>query len=364
MTRRWLVSPAFDLAFFVGPSLAALALVALWPAARATGDRVPIGAWVACVLLVDVAHVWSTLARTYLDPMVRGARATLLATAPAVCLLAGVLAYALSPALFWRALAYLAVWHFIRQQYGFVALYGRLGGWPAKIDATIDRWAIHAATLYPLVWWHTHLPRPFVWFTPGDFVALPAFLEPVARAVWVAALSAFALRQLVLAWRGVPLCAGRIAIVASTAAVWYVGIVALASDLAFTVTNCVAHGVPYLALVWIANHRRWRQQPAAGPRAPLLAALARPLLAPAFLALWAALAFGEELIWDQLVWHERAALFGAPAEALRWIADSDLLAVLVPLLALPQATHYVLDAYIWKLDGSNDGLEAELFGRP
>jgi hypothetical protein len=39
-----------------------------------------------------------------------------------------------------------------------------------------------------------------------------------------------------------------------------------------------------------------------------------------------------------------------------------LLAVVVPALILPQATHYVLDAWIWRFDGSNPGLRRYLFG--
>ena len=54
------------------------------------------------------------------------------------------------------------------------------------------------------------------------------------------------------------------------------------------------------------------------------------------------LAYLEELLWDRGVWHERAWLFGAgwSLEAHRsWY---------VPLLALPQWTHYVLDGFIWR----------------
>jgi hypothetical protein len=71
------------------------------------------------------------------------------------------------------------------------------------------------------------------------------------------------------------------------------------------------------------------------------------------------LAYLEEGAWDLLVWHEHASLFGdwqLPA------LPKELLAVVVPLLILPQATHYVLDAWIWKFDGSNPGLRGYLFG--
>ena len=39
-----------------------------------------------------------------------------------------------------------------------------------------------------------------------------------------------------------------------------------------------------------------------------------------------------------------------------------LLVLVVPALILPQATHYVLDAWIWKFDGSNPRLREYLFG--
>jgi hypothetical protein len=65
---------------------------------------------------------------------------------------------------------------------------------------------------------------------------------------------------------------------------------------------------------------------------------------PGFLLFLAALALAEEFLWDWLIWHERPALFGPNLLDL----PADLLALVVPLLALPQATHYVLDAFIWK----------------
>jgi hypothetical protein len=50
----------------------------------------------------------------------------------------------------------------------------------------------------------------------------------------------------------------------------------------------------------------------------------------------------EELLWDRGVWHEREHLFGAGFEL------SSLEAWLVPLLAVPQLTHYVVDGLFWR----------------
>src|SRR5262249_60373728 len=54
--------------------------------------------------------------------------------------------------------------------------------------------------------------------------------------------------------------------------------------------------------------------------------------------LWA-IAYLEELIWDRAIWHDRSWLFGAGGD----VGHAAL--VLVPLLAVPQLTHYVLDRF-------------------
>ena len=62
-------------------------------------------------------------------------------------------------------------------------------------------------------------------------------------------------------------------------------------------------------------------------------------------------AFAEEWGWDRLVWHDHAALFPGPTLD----PGALVLALIVPLLALPQATHYVWDAFLWKVKPENRG---------
>ena len=78
---------------------------------------------------------------------------------PLAAYAAGVLLYSGSSGLFWRALAYVAVLHFVRQQYGWVALCRRKLGPASRLDRVLDDAAIYSATLYPLVYWHANLPR-------------------------------------------------------------------------------------------------------------------------------------------------------------------------------------------------------------
>lgn len=379
----WIVSARFDLLWIIGPGVFALALVGTVPALRAPGTDVPLWVWASCILLVDVAHVWSTIYRTYLDPEARRLRGDLLLWAPAACMVVGVMLHSVSPLSFWRGLAYLAVIHFVRQQYGLVALYGRRGGWASSLDARIDKAVLYAVTLYPILNWHTRLPRPFVWFVPGDFAALPPWLDPLGRAVWVLALATFVLRMAWLATHRGPVSPGRILVVSVTATTWYVGIVALESDIAFTITNVIAHGAPYLALIWrYVNQRHGdrcagptrdleESHPEASSPAPVhsvrarfgwLRTISRPWALPAFIALPVVLAWGEEFLWDNMYWLERPLLFGDFHAWFEGARNPSVMSLLVPLLALPQATHYVLDAYLWTFDGSNPGLEEALFG--
>jgi hypothetical protein len=156
--------------------------------------------------------------------------------------------------------------------------------------------------------------------------------------LYVLALGAYAVRSgygWVVRGAGNP---GKDVVVVTTAACWYLGIVAFNSDYAFTVTNVVIHGVPYMALVWWYARSR-----SAGAHGPYRWAARWPLV---FVATLWVLAYAEELLWDRGVWHERAWLFGTS-----WDVAS-LKVWLIPLLALPQVTHYVLDGFVWRRRGN------------
>jgi hypothetical protein len=68
--------------------------------------------------------------------------------------------------------------------------------------------------------------------------------------------------------------------------------------------------------------------------------------------LWS-FAYLEESLWDSLVWRENPTLFQA-FYSLPLLKSKQFLAIIVPLLSLPQLTHYILDAFIWRLKPLND----------
>ncbi|MEM7311072.1 MAG: hypothetical protein AAF682_30660 [Planctomycetota bacterium] len=340
----WILGPRADAAVFAGPVAFGLATVAVASALGVPADALPPWAFLLFIVCIDVGHVWSTAFRVYLDPAELRRRPGLYLGTPLVLFTAGVLLFAAGAAHFWRVLAYLAVWHFVRQQWGWVAYARHAAGEKGALDRRLDQAAVYAATLYPLLRWHTHLPQSFVWFLEGDFVALPGALDAAGHALHWLVLGAFAARQVQRARAGLGVNWAKVQVVATTWVAWYVSIVVLASDLAFTALNVLSHGVPYLAVVWRIERLRWE-----GERGPL-AALFRRGMAGAFVALLVTAGYAEEWVWDRFVWHDHPELFPSAG----WVLGPGLLAVLVPLLVLPQATHYVLDGFLWRRRGNPD----------
>ncbi|MCE7957996.1 MAG: choice-of-anchor D domain-containing protein, partial [Acidobacteria bacterium ACB2] len=243
----WLLSRRTDLLLFGGSTALALGLL-LGGAATGTleGDAPP-WLWLAAVVGVDVAHVWSTGWWVYADREELSRRRTLYLAVPAAAWATGVVLHSVSAALFWRALAYLAVFHFVRQQYGWVALYRRKSGENeeslGELWRRLDAATIYACTVAPLVFWHASLPRSFHWFLPGDFAAgLPGWTGTVALWVLAALLLSYVVKEVARALAGRPVSWGKSLVVASTAATWLLGIVVLDSDYAFTVTNGATNG--------------------------------------------------------------------------------------------------------------------------
>lgn len=349
----WLFSAPLDLTAFLGSAIVALGLLAVGSRLNILHADTPDWTWIGAVLLVDVAHVYATGFRVYFDPAELGRHPWLYALAPSLGFLIGVAIFSEGDLLFWRALAYLAVFHFVRQQYGWVALYRARRGETDRWGWWIDSLAIYLATLYPLIYWHAHLPRRFWWFLKGDFLSLPAQVETAVAPLYWGALGLYVVRAVWRAIRDHEFNPGKDIVVVTTAVCWHLGIITFNSDYAFTVTNVVIHGIPYLVLVYWYRQVA-KQRPRSLAVDPLKAAIPKDVTSrrqcacrtirnvAGYLAVIWLLAYAEELAWDRTVWHERAWLFGPG-----WTIGG-LKTILIPLLAVPQMTHYILDGFLWR----------------
>ncbi|MBX7170260.1 MAG: hypothetical protein K1X72_04830 [Pyrinomonadaceae bacterium] len=332
---KWLFSPAIDLSVFLGSALAAIILLIVGSSAGFLEEDSPDWTWITAVLMIDVAHVWATSFRVYFDIEEFKRRIWLYTLAPISGYLIGVALYSESALTFWRVLAYIAVFHFVRQQYGWVNLYRAKAKENSSLTWWIDAVTIYLASIYPLAFWMTRLPRNFEWFVQNDFIDIPNFIEQILFPIYVLSLLTYFAKSVYLYFTEGFLNVGKDIVVATTAICWYVGIVYFNSDYAFTVTNVIIHGVPYFAIVYF--YAKARRETASS----FYRFLSANWLI--FLATLWFLAYIEEFFWHRGIWHERLWLFGS-----EWEWSKNLKTLLVPLLALPQFTHYVLDGFVWR----------------
>jgi hypothetical protein len=342
MKQPWIKNARFDSLFVLAPPFVALLIVELLPNRFKTTSEMPLVGWVILVLLVDVAHVYSTLFRTYFNRARFRQQRLLFLMIPLGCYLAGVLLHSVNSLWFWRVLAYLAVFHFVRQQYGFMRIYSRFDtvpNWSGRLDTLV----IYAATVYPIIWWHLTPGRHFNWFVEGDFVQPQLeWLKITVTVLYWFLLAFYVGKESWLYYCSRELNWPRNLLVLGTVISWYFGIIQFNGDLAFTMLNVVSHGIPYMALIWVSD---WPIVTLSQGNSARLTVNSSGWLV--FFSLLGILAYLEEGLWDGLVWREHATVFGW-FQALPLVTEQHLLAVVVPLLALPQMTHYVLDGFIWR----------------
>jgi hypothetical protein len=331
---NWLFSRNIDLTVFLGSAVLSIFLLIIGSQIGVLHEETPDWAWVTTILMIDVAHVWATSFRVYFDVDELKRRPFLYLATPFFGYILGVALYSESPILFWRILAAIAVFHFIRQQFGWVALYRRKLNETNTTTYWIDTVTIYLATIYPLAFWMTNLPRNFEWFVQNDFVNLPAIVERILFLIYILALVTYSIKTIYLLITERFLNIGKDIVVVTTAICWYLGIVAFNSDYAFTVTNVIIHGVPYFAIVYF--YAKSRKETANRFYTTLSGNWFF------FLATLWVLAYVEELFWNRGIWHEKSWLFGGDFEV------GNLKMFIVPLLALPQLTHYFLDGFIWR----------------
>lgn len=353
-SQPWVYRPWVDVPFILAPAFLVTLVVVAFPGIFADNDSLSPQAWLLLIVGVDVAHVYSTLWRTYLDPGEFARHRNLLIYTPLAVWIGGIVLYSMGPMVFWRVMAYLAVFHFIRQQYGFMRVYARQDR-AAEWERHLDSVTVYALTLYPILYWHTHLPRNFSWFVEGDFLGVNApWLADIGFVLYALIVVAYLVKEVRRSLKmGFNLPKNLILL--GTGLSWYCGIVLRNGDLAFTATNVIAHGLPYMAMVWIygrKKHDPLRQQPA--PNVWMRWGF-RVAFVPAFLGLLLGLAYLEEGLWDGLIWRDHAGLFPW-AQGLPFLDDQAALAVMVPLLSLPQVTHYIVDGFIWKMRRSDGDL--------
>jgi hypothetical protein len=202
--------------------------------------------------------------------------------------------------------------------------------------AWIDNIIIYTATVYPMLYWFLSAPRKFNWFVENEFFRFQnPFLITFLSWIYGFILVFYIVRTSCLAFKNKSFNIPKNAIIVGTILSWYFGIVYFNNDLIFTLLNVVSHGIPYIALIYL---KEIDKKPASELNWLHYFKHFKGLLL--FLAILIFIAFSEEYLWEILVWNEQFS--GTAKDFSNWYF------LVVPLLTVPQFTHYLLDGFIWK----------------
>lgn len=324
----WMLSPAFDVTFFVA---SALATVAAWVAAErfAVPAMVVIG---AVAVVSNGPHLASTWTRVYLDGHERTRRPVHYYLIP--LLLTGLVVALVTiegrhSATLRSILFYWAFWHFIAQCWGILRIYQRKAGDVGKPIAHLERVLLYLVAAAPM------LDRLHTgpWSLFGSEILHPAIPGWLVSTLWivtgVVAVGYAALR--LLGPSGARVHWIRPLFVVATAVAFYVPFVLMKSNGGAAFAAAAAwHGFQYLGIVWFYNRNRWKA--GVDPKARLVSWIAQPRRAVVyFLALLALVG----------VFYGGILVVGA------FVLDQKTLGSLV-WLSLTFG-HYYLDGVIWKL---------------
>jgi hypothetical protein len=336
MKQPWIQNAKIDGVFILLPPFLVLAIIFLFQnQIQGLENHYSFYTWLFLIVFVDVAHVYSTLFKTYFVKSEFQKKKLLYLGIPVISLVLGIVLYQFGSLLFWSALALVAVFHFVRQQYGFMRLYARFE--PNSYFKILDSLAIYSATIYPMIFWF-FTPRNFSWFVENEFIwaqNIPNFL-PLFTKIYYLILVIWFIKTMWIFLKNKEFNIPKNAMIIGTYLSWYFGIVYFNNDLIFTLLNVISHGVPYIALIYI---REIAQKDSTSLKN--LSIFKTSLGIIFFVLVIIGFAFFEEMIWEIAVWKEHFSIqnFQIPEFYFPFI---------IPFLAIPQLTHYLLDGFIWR----------------
>ncbi|MEF9479718.1 hypothetical protein OWR28_20135 [Chryseobacterium sp. 1B4] len=251
MKQPWIHNAKTDWWFILSPPFLVLLIIFLFQKQiQALENHYSFYTWLFLIVFVDVAHVYSTLFKTYFVKGEVQKNKLLYLGIPVLSWILGMILFQFGSLTFWSVLALIAVFHFIRQQYGFMRIYARFepDNWSKKIDEI----AVYSATIYPMLYWFK-TPRAFTWFVNNEFdwlQNLPDYV-PLLTVFYFTILIIWFIKTIVGTFKTKNINIPKTALITGTFLSWYFGIVHFNNDLLFTFLNVVSHGVPYIALIYI-----------------------------------------------------------------------------------------------------------------
>ena len=263
----WLVSPAFDLAFFFGGAgLGAGSALAV----LLFGVPVTVVWWI-WLLGFDGPHMMATYSRTYLDnrswreqPKLLLGTLAAFAVGPLAVLMSGIAGRDEPFLLFVAVATGYGYYHVTRQHWGFLALYRTRRADRSRAGFLVDKWGLYVGCWAPYAaFLITHdKTRPLL----GLAGSAPAWLALPFIAAWIACLSLILVRALRERAGGLQTVYAAVVLLLHGAAYFIVArfepVYSASSGpdedfLLLTVMLSTFHATEYIALVYIHNRSRY-----------------------------------------------------------------------------------------------------------
>ncbi len=383
--KLWLESRGFDISLWLGTLILSGSFILIANKVM-IGDKFPLWAFIGVVVAFDVTHVYGTIYRVYLDQWEMKRRPRLYFGSVLIIYFISMGIYAISPGIFFTCIAYYAVYHFIKQHLGFVFLYKHKLQETNRLDYYIDRISVYTATIYPILWWHTHLPRKFSWFIDGDFIeasnlkvlfikylnlsnslfllfqnGLYFLVNEILWIPYIIILILYILRQGYLWIRQGFFNPGKNLAMAIPWISWYFGIIYFNNDMIWNGFIILTHAIPYFALVWLYITRKNKLQKR-NYYGWIMNIISQPKNWILFYLFLFCIAMIEEFFWDVFVWKQYLQyIFYYDSGWNANISREIKYLFWIPLLSLPQIVHYYLDGKIWRMNKENPDLKQYLF---
>jgi hypothetical protein len=263
---RWLVSPRYDLGFFIGSCALTFAFYGLYRVAHhwgffLRGDSILI-TYLLFTALFDQPHIFQTFSRTHFDRQEFSRRRGLYTWGIAGFAAAGLVVTALG----WEAqlivaAAIVGTWHIIRQHWGFLKVYKAINGDLHPLDNWLDGLTFYTGMFACLFNDYSDLRGPIVIYRDlqARFPSLPAHAGELAWSCFLVLLVLFGLRQTWRVMEGKALNVPKLLLLAAALSTHYFVFFATATPfLVAEALETVYHDVQYQG--WMMHYQR-RQFP-------------------------------------------------------------------------------------------------------
>ncbi len=326
----WIISPRWDIVFFLGTPL-----VALVPALLVDTSRMNASHWMMLLAVVATGHHMPGFIRAYSDKELFNRYKTRMLVAPVLLLAAALwLEFAQVPGM--RVILILwGAWHFIMQNYGIMRIYGVKVGDISRKTAMLD-WLVMLSWIFAVYlntpsWSYdlqTHIYRMGFPFLPVSFLRI---LETTAFSVAILVTIVYAVYNVRLAVIGKPINPLKYVLLGTTL-IFFVSAFQLTTNIFFaTVMVELVHDLQYYALAWVFQRRLVAKQT---DKRSFLRYLFRPT--PAMIMLYMAICFAYGAVVGD---YGQSYLFEGTLIA-RFTAAT---------LIACSIYHFYIDGFIWRV---------------